>query len=196
MWQVFWRQAAAGLRLLVVMTVVCGVVYPLVVWAVAQAAFGDRADGSAVRDADGRLIGSDLLGQDFDGPGWFRSRPGSYDAAAPGPSGLGPDSAVLLREVERRRAAVAEAEGVPAREVPPDALTGSGSGLDPHISSAYARLQVDRIARERGVARELVRELVEARVEGRVLGFLGQERVNVLELNRALLLYPGQGGGR
>ncbi|MFG2733798.1 potassium-transporting ATPase subunit KdpC [Streptomyces harbinensis] len=184
------RQAAAGLRILLLMTVVCGLLYPLLIWGIARTAFPGRADGSLLR-VDGRVVGSSLIGQEFSGPLWFHPRPGAYDPLATGGSDLGPDSGRLLAEVRLRRTAVARTEGVPADSVPADALTSSASGLDPHISPAYAHLQVTRVARARGLDAERVRELVDAHTTGRALGFLGQERVNVLELNAALAAAAG-----
>ncbi|NHC44416.1 potassium-transporting ATPase subunit KdpC [Motilibacter aurantiacus] len=189
------RQIVAAVRALLVMTVVLGVAYPLAVTGVAQVALGDRADGSLV-EADGRVVGSRLLGQAFsdaDGnalPEWFQPRPSAagdgYDPRASSASNLGPESRDLLALVEERRAAAATADGVDPAQVPPDALTASGSGLDPHISPEYARQQVARVARERGLDLEQVRRLVEQHVQGREAGFLGEPRVNVLELNIAL----------
>ncbi|MGW7295038.1 potassium-transporting ATPase subunit KdpC [Streptomyces xiamenensis] len=184
------RQAAAGLRVLLLMTVLCGLAYPVVIWGVAQTAFHDRANGSLVH-AGGRVVGSSLIGQDFRGPLWFHPRPGGYDPLATGGSNLGPSSARLLAEVRLRRSSVARTEHVPAHEVPPDPLTGSASGLDPHISPQYARQQVTRVARAHGLTEHQVRELVDAHVQGRTLGFLGQERVNVLRLNLALAAKAG-----
>ena len=181
------RQSVAGLRLLLVMTVLLGVGYPLAVWAAGQA-FGDRADGQPVR-LDGRVVGSRLIGQQFDGDEWFHSRPSAndYDTLASAPSNLGPLSPDLMASIEERRAEVAAREGVAVSQVPPDAVTASGSGLDPHISPAYARLQVARVAAANGLGVEEVRRLVADHTDGRSLGFLGEPGVNVLELNLAVL---------
>src|ERR1700754_1943027 len=180
------RQSWAGLRVLLLFTVILGIAYPLVVTGVSQVAFGDQADGSLVSH-DGQEVGSSLIGQTFDGEEWFHSRPSAagdgYDPLASSGSHLGPESADLLASVEERRAAVAEEEGVDESEVPPDALTASGSGLDPHISPAYAELQVDRVAEARGLDADTVADLVDDHTQGRILGILGGERVNVLELN-------------
>lgn len=191
------RQSLAGLRVLLLLTLVLGVAYPLVLTGGA-ALLGDQADRQLLR-VDGQVVGSRQIGQVFDGAGWFRSRPSAagegYDAMASGGSNLGPENPDLLALVGERRAAVAEAEGVDPSLVPPDALTASGSGLDPDISPEYARLQVDRVARERGLEPDEVRTLVEEHVLGRTLGFLGEPRVNVLELNIALQrLADGSGG--
>ncbi|UGQ11656.1 potassium-transporting ATPase subunit KdpC [Yinghuangia sp. ASG 101] len=193
----FLRQALAGLRVLIVLTVVTGGLYPLAVWAVAQGAFDGQADGSKV-NRDGRVVGSSLIGQNFTGPQWFQPRPSAagangYDPLASGASNLGPENPALLDAVETRRAEITAADQPGATPVPPDALTASGSGLDPHISPAYARLQAPRVAQARGLAPQTVEALVDDHVEGRVLGFLGESRVNVLELNLALdRLTPGR----
>ncbi|SDS36776.1 potassium-transporting ATPase subunit KdpC [Jiangella sp. DSM 45060] len=184
-----FRQSWAGLRVLLLFTVVLGVAYPLAVTGVSQLAFGHQADGSQVTH-DGEVVGSSLIGQPFDGEQWFHPRPSAagdgYDTLASGGSNLGPESTELLATVEERRAAVAEENGVDPAAVPPDAVTASGSGLDPHISPDYAGIQVDRVAAARGLDPSEVQELVDDHTQGRVLGFLGGERVNVLELNLAL----------
>ncbi|WP_116952372.1 potassium-transporting ATPase subunit KdpC [Jiangella endophytica] len=183
------RQSWAGLRVLLLFTVILGVAYPLAVTGVSQLAFGDQADGSLVSH-DGEVVGSSLIGQPFDGEQWFHPRPSvagdGYDTLASGGSNLGPESTQLLATVEERRAAVAEENGVDPADVPPDAVTASGSGLDPHISPAYADIQVNRVARARGLDPAEVQRLVDEHTQGRTLGFLGGERVNVLELNLAL----------
>ena len=121
-------------------------------------------------------------------PAWFQTRPSAvdYDALGSAASQLGPNNPDLIAAIEERRAAVAAFEGVPPESVPADALTGSGSGLDPEISPAYAAIQVARVARTRGVDEARVQELVKEHTRGRTLGFLGEPRVNVVELNRAL----------
>jgi K+-transporting ATPase ATPase C chain len=182
------RQAVAGLRLLLVLTVALGLVYPLVVYGMGRVVPG-RADGSLV-EVDGTVVGSALVGQAFEGDGWFRSRPSAagegYDPLASGASNLGPENPELLEAVDERRAEVAARESVDPADVPPDAVTASGSGLDPHISPEYARLQVERVARVRDLPRRDVAALVDEAVRGRDLGILGDPRVNVLELNLAL----------
>ncbi|CAM3748839.1 potassium-transporting ATPase subunit KdpC [Nocardioides zeicaulis] len=180
------RQSFAGLRLLLVMTVLLGVGYPAAVWAAGQA-FGDRADGQPVR-LDGHVVGSRLIGQQFDGEVWFHSRPSvnDYDTLASAPSNLGPLSTDLVAAIGERRAEVAAREGVAESQVPPDAVTASGSGLDPHISPAYARLQVPRVAAANGLSVDDVRRMVADSTDGRSLGFLGEPGVNVLELNLAV----------
>ena len=188
------RQTWAGMRVLLLLTVVLGLVYPLAVAGIAQVAFPWKANGSLV-DAGGNhvtapeeAIGSLLIGQAFEGDEWFHPRPsaGGYDTLASGGSNLGPTSPDLLATVRERRAEVAAMEGVDPASAPPDALTASGSGLDPHISPAYARQQVARVAEARGVSTAEVTELVDGATQGRGLGVLGEPRVNVLELNLAL----------
>ena len=182
---VLLRQSFAGLRVLLLMTVVLGAAYPLVIWGAGQA-FGGRADGSLIT-RDGEVVGSSLIGQAFEGDTWFLPRPSAagdgYDPLSTSASNLGPENEELLAAVEERRAEVAEREGIDPADVPPDALTASGSGLDPHISPDYARLQVDRVARARSLDPRQVRALVDEHTQGRILGFLGEDRVNVLELN-------------
>ncbi|MFB6891823.1 potassium-transporting ATPase subunit KdpC [Kitasatospora sp. NPDC056327] len=194
------RTHLTALRALLVLTVLLGIAYPLLVTGISQLAFADKANGSIVK-ADGREAGSGLLGQSFDlprqnpddpdeaprpDPKWFQPRPGAYDPTASGASNLGPGSEDLTKTVEERRAAVAAFDGVDPAGVPADAVTASGSGLDPHISTAYARQQVDRVARARDLPADTVRKLVDEYTDGRSLGFLGQPGVNVVLLNRAL----------
>ena len=184
------RRSLAALRMLVVLTVVLGLAYPLLFTGVAQLVAGSRANGSFVEDADGAVVGSSLIGQAFDGPEWFHPRPSAagdgYDALASGASNQGPNSEDLLTLIEERRAAVAAANAVDPSQVPPDAVTASGSGLDPDISVEYADLQVERVAQARGLDAAAVRALVEESTAGRQLGFVGEPRVNVLMLNLAL----------
>ena len=190
------RQHLAALRMLLVFTVLTGIVYPLLVTGVAQAAFSDQAGGSLVK-SNGKVVGSSLIGQNFTtgsgdkaqpDPKWFQSRPsaGGYDPTASGASNLGPNNPDLVKTIEERRAAIARFNGVSASQVPADAVTASGSGLDPDISAGYAYLQAARVARARGLGVASVRRLVADHVQGRVIGFLGGQRVNVVELNLAL----------
>ena len=184
------RQLWAALRMLIVMTVVVGLAYPLAMTGFAQVVFPGRADGSIV-ERNGTAVGSSLIGQSFDGqPGYFQSRPSAagdgYDPLASSASNLGPDNADLVAAIEERRQAAAELDGTDPDDVAPDALLASGSGLDPHISPEYAQQQVARIARERGLSEDAVRALVADNTGGRVLGFLGEPHVNVLRLNLAL----------
>ncbi len=190
------RQLLAGLSVLLVLTVVVGLAYPLAMTGVGQLLFHARANGSLVH-ADGRPVGSALLGQDFAGPQWFHPRPSAagqdgYDGRASGGSNLGPSSPQLAANIATARAAAASADGVAPGSVPADAVTTSASGLDPDISPAYAYQQVDRVARARRLAPAEVRRLVADHVTGRALGFLGEPHVNVLALNVALdRLAPG-----
>lgn len=180
------RQSLAAVRILVVLTVLLGVAYPAVVWGVGRAV-PDRADGSLLR-VDGAVVGSSLLAQPFEGDEWFQPRPSAvdFDALGSAPSNLGPSNPDLLAQIDERRADVAAREGVDPADVPPDALTASGSGLDPHVSPAYAGLQVDRVASARALDRDVVRALVRDATSGRDLGFLGEPTVNVMTLNAAL----------
>ncbi len=183
------RQAWVGFRLLLVMTFVLGVAYPLVVLGVGRLVPA-AADGAYLTDASGAVVGSRLIGQSFTGREWFHPRPSAagdgYDALASGGSNLAADNPDLVAAVAERQAAAAATDGVTSGDVPPDAVTASGSGLDPHISPDYARQQVDRVASARGLPTETVVALVEEHVDGRLLGFIGEPRVNVLELNLAL----------
>ena len=187
------RQLWAAVRALLIATVVLGLLYPLVVTGVAQVIAAGRSDGSLV-EVDGEVVGSSLIGQGFTDanggplPQYFQSRPSAsdYDGAASGGSNLGPNSEELAALIEERRAAVAVFNGVPRADVPPDAVTASASGLDPGISPEYAAIQVDRVARERGVPASEVESLVDQATVGRDLGVIGAPYVNVLELNLAL----------
>jgi potassium-transporting ATPase KdpC subunit len=184
------RQALVALRVLLAMIVILGIAYPLVVFGVGQLVANNAANGSPVTNSTGTVVGSELIGQQFDGAQWFAGRPSAagdgYDAMSSSGSNLAADSPDLLAQVNERRAAIAKADGVDPADVPPDALTASGSGLDPDISPAYALLQVNRIATARGLPADQVRELVESHTQARALGFIGEERVNVLDLNVAL----------
>lgn len=190
-----WPHLLVALRAMLVFTVILGIAYPLAVTGLGRL-MPARADGSLVTDAEGTVVGSALIGQSFTDahgaplPQYFQSRPSAagdgYDAAASSGSNLGPENADLVAAVEDRRAAVADLEGVDPADVPVDALTASASGLDPHISPAYAALQVPRVAAERGLSQDEVAGLVVAATTGPDLGVLGQEGVNVLELNLAL----------
>ncbi|MFW6723338.1 potassium-transporting ATPase subunit KdpC [Streptomyces sp. MAR4 CNY-716] len=189
------RLLLSALRALLVLTVVTGVIYPLVITGVAQGAFSDRANGSKA-EHEGRDVGSELIGQtwniegtDKPDPHWFQPRPsnGGYDPLATGSSQLGASDPTLVKTVKEARKQVAAFNDVPVADVPKDAVTGSGSAIDPHISPAYARIQVDRVAKENGLSEPQVESLVKDHEEGRDLGFLGNEKVNVLELNLALV---------
>lgn len=185
-----------AIRAMLLFTIVLGVAYTLVVTAIGQLALPAQANGSVVRNADGEVVGSALIGQSFtdaDGaplPEWFQSRPSAagagYDAGASSGSNLGPENEDLIAAIEDRKSVIAELDGVAEADVPVDAVTASGSGLDPHISPEYALQQVARVAAARDLDEAVVRELVESSVQGRDLGYLGEPTVNVLELNLEL----------
>jgi len=183
------RQAAVALRLLVVMTVVLGIAYPAALWAIGRVVPA-RSDGSFVANASGKVVGSSLIGQDFQGPQWFHPRPSAagtgYDALSSGGSNLSAGNPDLVKAVAQRKADVAAADGILPAAVPPDAVTASGSGLDPDISPEYAAAQVAAVAKARGLTVAAVAGLVAEHTAGRTLGFIGEPRVNVLELNLAL----------
>lgn len=200
------RQLLPALRLLLVCTVVLGLAYPFAVLAVAQAAFTVKADGSLV-SVNGTVVGSSLIGQQFSDPKYFQPRasaagalasgtpstpdapvdPSSLAQANSGGSNLGPTNETLLSTVEERAAAYRQANGLDAdAQVPVDAVTASGSGVDPHISIANARLQAPRVAQQRSLSVDEVNRLVDAHTDGRALGVLGEPGVNVLALNLAL----------
>lgn len=185
------RQVLPALKTLAVFTVLVGLAYPLAMTGVAQLAFGEKADGSLVRDADATVVGSALLGQSFAEPGHFHPRPSAagdgYDATSSGASNLGPTNPELVDLVTRRAAAYRRSNRLPAgTEIPVDAVTASASGLDPHISVANARLQAPRVARERSLPLPVVLRLVDDHTDRRRLGFLGEAGVNVLALNLAV----------
>ncbi|MCD9872908.1 potassium-transporting ATPase subunit C [Streptomyces guryensis] len=206
------RLLGAALRALLVLTLVTGVIYPLVVTGVAQALFHNKANGSEIK-ADGKVVGSSLIGQSYNLPlkkgqetpdadlKWFQGRPANglgsnslntqYKLILSGATNLSADSKVLIKQVEDAKAAVVKDNSVSGytvkpSDVPADAVTSSGSGLDPDISPAYADLQVHRIAAQNGLSVTQVQKLVDEHTEGRTLGFMGEPRVNVLELNIAL----------
>lgn len=183
------RALLISLRMAVATIALVGVVYPLVVWGISALALPYQAGGSLI-SRDGAVVGSQLVGQSFTAEKYFHPRPSNagagYDATASGASNLGPTNRQLVSAVESRVADVVRSDGVACGAVPVDLVTSSGSGLDPDISPASAYLQVSRVARVRGLAEEQVRALVAAHVKGRQLGFLGEPRVNVLELNLAL----------
>ena len=191
-----FRTAGAALRAMLVFTLVLGIGYTALITAVGQAALPWQANGSPVAAADGSTTGSMLIGQSFldaDGaplPEYFQSRPSAagdgYDGGASSGSNYGPENTDLVSSIAERRAAVAAFEHVDPADVPADALTASASGLDPHISPAYALLQIDRVAAARDLDEAEVRALVESKIQARDLGFLGEPRVSVLELNLAL----------
>jgi K+-transporting ATPase ATPase C chain len=186
----FMRQLVPGVLVLVVLTVLTGIIYPLAVTAVAQVAFHDKANGSIVK-VNGVAVGSSLVGQQFSDPKYFHPRPSAagtgYDGMASGASNLGPTNPDFLKTIDERVAAYRQENNLPASaEVPADAVTASGSGLDPDISVENARLQAARVAQQRGLTLDQVNKLIDQHTDGRSLGFLGEPGVNVLELNLAL----------
>ena len=176
----------------VVLTVLLGVVYPLIMTGIAQVLFPSQANGSLVRDSSGNVVGSALLAQGFTQPQYFHPRPSAagsngYDATASGGSNLGPTNQKLVDTVRSNADAYRQENGLAAdAQVPVDAVTASASGLDPDISPANALLQVHRVASARGVSDDQVRSMVDQYTEGRTLFVLGEPRVNVLKLNMAL----------
>jgi len=185
------RTFFVSLRMAAATIVAFGMIYPLLVWGISAVAFPRQAAGSLV-ESDGRVVGSRLIGQSFTSREYFHGRPSAagpdgYDAMASGASNLGPTNAKLVSVVEARVAeTVRENPGAEAGRIPVDLVTASASGLDPDISPAAAYLQVRRVATARRIPEPRVRSLVAAHVQGRDLGFLGEPRVNVLELNLAL----------
>lgn len=190
------RRYLVALRVLLVATVITGIAYPLLILGVGQIAFHRQANGSLV-SSGGKVVGSSLIGQSYatkKGASiarWFQTRPSAYpddpyDGAASAAGNLGPNNADLLSTVQARRAQVAKEYGVPVSSIPADALTASGSGLEPFISPAYAALQVDQVAKANGLPVARVRALVAAHTQGRTLGFIGEPRVDVVTLNIAL----------
>jgi len=182
-------QLWAAIKVFLAFTLLVGIGYPLVVTGIAQLAFPHEADGSLI-EQHGTVVGSSLIGQQFTGDRWFQPRPSAagdgYDAGASSGSNVGPENPDLVAAIEDRRAQVAGFDGVAESDVPVDAVTASGSGLDPHISPEYALQQVARVAAARGLDEADVRALVESRIQPRDLGYLGEPTVNVLELNLAL----------
>lgn len=199
------RQALAGLRVLLVLTVITGIAYPLVVWGVSRLpGLQAGAEGSVLTTSDGAvgsaMVGIDPVPADRNADPFFHTRPsasaqdvlGPGDPSTSGGSNLAGDSQKLLEQVQQRRALIAAREGVAPELVPPDAVTASASGVDPHISPAYAQLQVARVARVTGLSQQRVQELVAQSTDGRTLGFLGEPGVNVAELNVAIRQAGGQ----
>lgn len=180
------KNLTTAVLMTIVTTILLGLIYPLVVTGLAQVIFPEQANGSLIKRADGMVIGSWLIGQPFSSPGYFRPRPSAagmngYDAGASSGSNLGPTNQKLVARV-KGDVEKFQLEN-PGKQVPIDLVTTSGSGLDPHISPAGAEFQLSRVARERGISEEEVRLIVAAHTEGRQFGFLGEARVNVLELN-------------
>jgi len=196
------RQHIAALRGLLIFTVICGIAYPLLMFGVAQVAFHNRANGSLV-SYNGRTVGSSLLCQEFVDakgnplPQYFQPRPSAAvnpavktdygcDPLFSAASNLGPSNPVLIQDIKQRQQQIAKLDHVKISQIPPDAVTASGSGLDPAISPQNAYMQVDRVAAARHASPAAIRALVTSHVQGRTLGFLGEPRVDVLTLNMAL----------
>ena len=196
------RQHLAALRGLLLFTVICGIIYPLVIFGVAQVAFHNQANGSLV-SYNGKVVGSSLLCQEFVDakgnplPQYFQPRPSEAvnpasktdygcDPGFSAASNLGPNNSVLVQDIKARQQQIAQFDHVPVSSIPPDAVTASGSGLDPDISPQNAAIQVDRVAQARHLSPAVVRALVTKYTQGRNLGFLGEPRVDVLNLNIAL----------
>ena len=185
-----FAQLMPSLRMLVVMSALTGVIYPLVVTGIAKVAFPRAAHGSLI-EADGKTLGSDLIGQPFDDPKYFWSRPSAtspqpYNGMSSSGSNQGPRNPALADAVKDRIKALRDADPGNTSAVPVDLITASGSGLDPHISVAATEYQLPRVSKARALAVEQVRRLVAENTEGRTLGVLGEPRVNVLKLNIAL----------
>jgi K+-transporting ATPase ATPase C chain len=177
-----------AIALNIVLTVLVGIIYPFVMTGLSELLFKDKARGSLI-EREGKVIGSRLIGQPFKGSGYFHSRPSAagsgYDASASGGTNLGPTSKQLFEEQVKGRSKQLRTEN-PHGEIPIDLITSSGSGLDPHISPAAAEFQIPRVARERRMGEDEVRRILRRHSEGRQFSFLGEPRVNVLELNLAL----------
>ena len=181
------RSTFIAIRFAVVTLVITGIIYPLAMTGFAHVAFPDKSSGSLI-EQDGRVIGSKYIGQRFEGPQYFHPRPSAsdYNAMASGGSNLGPTNATLIGRVRDAVTNAVRDDPLVAGDVPVDMVTASGSGLDPDITPANAEAQVPRVAQARNMNEDEVRRLINENTDGRDLGFLGEKRVNVLELNLAL----------
>ncbi|MBI4855101.1 MAG: potassium-transporting ATPase subunit KdpC [Acidobacteria bacterium] len=181
------KQLYPAFAITVILTLITGIIYPLAVTAIANLIFKDQAQGSLIVK-DGKVVGSRLIGQKFQGAGYFHSRPSAagngYDATSSSGTNLGPTSKKLIDSV-KSNAETKKTENANV-QVPVDLVTSSSSGLDPHISPASAEFQLPRVARERGISQEVVKNLIKQHTENRTFGVLGEPRVKVLELNLAL----------
>lgn len=186
-----WKQAISAVMMVMLLTAITGLIYPLAMTGLALALFPDQANGSMIR-VDGKTVGSVLIGQNFTKPEYFQGRPSAagqdgYDAASSSGSNLGPTNQKLIDAAKERLEGIRSANGLEtSQKIPADAVLTSASGLDPHITPDYAYLQAERIAKARGLRIEAVQSLIGSQVEGRQFGFLGEMRVNVLKLNLTL----------
>jgi K+-transporting ATPase ATPase C chain len=188
-----------GVLFTVVTMILLGVGYHIALWGIGRVLFPAQAEGSLIRRSDGTVVGSRLIAQAFTEAKYFHPRPSGVDfnGASTGGTNYGPSNPDHLKAVQERLDAVAPLEGATPEQVPSEMVTASGGGLDPHIPPAAAALQAPRVARARGVPVERVQEMVQAHTEPPTLGFLGRERINVLELNLALdASFPTAAGGR
>ncbi len=182
-----WKQFGPAFKITLLMTVLTGLAYPLLVTGLSQVFFSNAANGSLVR-VNGQIVGSALIGQNFSKPGYFHPRPSAtgsdgYDASASAGSNLGPTSQKLMDRVKASVEQFRKENPDYAGPIPADMVTTSGSGLDPDISQASAEAQAPRVAKARGVSLDQIQQVINARAKGRILGFLGEPRVNVLEVN-------------
>jgi K+-transporting ATPase ATPase C chain len=182
-----WSQISPGLRINIFFTLLLGIAYPLLVTGICQVAFPHQADGSLIT-VNGKVVGSELIGQNFAKPEYFQPRPSAagndgYDATASGGSNFGPTNKKLIDRVQASLEKFRKENPEYSGPIPADLLTASGSGLDPHISPASAEAQAPRVAKARGISIDQIRALIASHTEGRDLGFLGEPRVNVLLLN-------------
>ena len=183
-----YKELKQGVLFTVVTMLMLGIGYHLVLWGFGRAFFPSKAEGSLIRRSDGTVIGSRLIAQNFTRPEYFHPRPSAvdYNAASTGASNKGPSNPDLLKAVQERLDAETKLDGVQPNQVPSEMVTTSGSGMDPHIPPQAAEIQAGRVARARHVPVEKVRALIQSHTEPPTFGFLGRERVNVLELNLAL----------